>query len=98
MSEQAALDEKARRVRSLLSSYYGNTAEGDETDAGGDASVGTSSRAGASGGGVARARASPTSLDSAAFDVTKYMSTLLKGTRIDGLLGKHAEMSTEIKR
>lgn len=36
-------------------------------------------------------------MDSAAFDADRYLSQLLRSTRLDGLLSKHVEMSTEIK-
>lgn len=85
----ATADDKAKRVRDLLSSYYGSQpASGSGTDtpevvtpSGGRGSAGTRS----------------SGLDSAAFDPDRYLSQLLRGTRLDGLLSKHVEMSTEIK-
>eukprot|EP00898_Chlorokybus_atmophyticus_P004112 jgi/Chlat1/4701/Chrsp3S05649 len=85
-----SMDEKAERVRSLLSSYYG-------TDDGGAA---------ASGKGQAepvQAQESPMfssragGIDSAEFDVERYMAKLVKDTKLDGLLSKHVEMSQEVK-
>ena len=82
-------DDKAKRVRDLLSSYYGNQpASGSGT---GTPEAVTPSRSKGFGG----SRGS--GLDSAAFDADRYLSQLLRGTRLDGLLSKHVEMSTEIK-
>lgn len=83
-------DDKAKRVRDLLSSYYGNQASAGSDGATPDAvtpSRGKSSLSGRGGSG----------LDSAAFDADRYLSQLLRSTRLDGLLSKHVEMSTEIK-
>lgn len=85
----ATADDKAKRVRDLLSSYYGNQpASGSGT---GSPEAVTPSR----GKGFGGSRGS--GLDSAAFDADRYLSQLLRGTRLDGLLSKHVEMSTEIK-
>ena len=85
----ATADDKAKRVRDLLSSYYGNQAAQGSGSATPEAT--TPSRRGAAGG----ARGS--GLDSAAFDADRYLNQLLRSTRLDGLLSKHVEMSTEIK-
>eukprot|EP00959_Pyramimonas_sp_CCMP1952_P252353 5272539-Pyramimonas_sp.AAC.2 len=61
------LDEKAKRVRSLLSSYYGTA-----SSQGGEAGVGKSDKQQA---GQARVA----SIDSAAFDVKPFMNALVKG-------------------
>ena len=86
MADQAALDDKARRVKSLLSSYYG-TADGSGS---GEGASGSDDRG-------RPAKRAPT-IDTAAFDVDKFMAALLRDTRLDGLMGKHGEMATEIKR
>ncbi|EIE21455.1 hypothetical protein COCSUDRAFT_66895 [Coccomyxa subellipsoidea C-169] len=93
--EQAAnVDEKTRRVRSLLSSYYG--AEGAPSQGGSPRSEqsDTPSTRSASRLGGGRALAG---LDSAAFDTDRYLQSLLRTTRLDALLAKHTEMSSEIK-
>ena len=85
----ATADDKAKRVRDLLSSYYGNQPASSS-------GTGTPETVTPSGGrGLAGNRGS--GLDSAAFDADRYLSQLLRGTRLDGLLSKHVEMSTEIK-
>ena len=83
----ATADDKAKRVRDLLSSYYGNQPASGSGSATPEAV--TPSRKGAASRG--------SGLDSAAFDADRYLSQLLRGTRLDGLLSKHVEMSTEIK-
>lgn len=85
----ATADDKARRVRDLLSSYYGN--QPASSSGTGTPEAVTPSRKGGFGG----SRGS--GLDSAAFDADRYLSQLLRSTRLDGLLSKHVEMSTEIK-
>ncbi len=85
----ATADDKARRVRDLLSSYYGN--QPASSSGTGTPEAVTPSRKGGFGG----SRGS--GLDSAAFDADRYLGQLLRSTRLDGLLSKHVEMSTEIK-
>ncbi|KAA6417142.1 MAG: hypothetical protein FRX49_12897 [Trebouxia sp. A1-2] len=85
----ATADDKAKRVRDLLSSYYGN--QPASSSGTGTPEAVTPSRKGGFGG----SRGS--GLDSAAFDADRYLSQLLRSTRLDGLLSKHVEMSTEIK-
>jgi hypothetical protein len=65
------LDEKARRVRSLLSSYYG-IAPGEGGEGAG----------GAKQGGKQGGQARVASIDSAAFDVKPFMNALVKGDTI----------------
>ncbi|CAL8469580.1 g9121 [Coccomyxa elongata] len=90
----ANVDEKTRRVRSLLSSYYG--VEGAPSQGGSPRSEQSDTPSARStsrlGGGRALA-----GLDSAAFDVDRYLQSLLRTTRLDALLAKHTEMSSEIK-
>ncbi|KAK9817324.1 hypothetical protein WJX74_004288 [Apatococcus lobatus] len=119
----ADLDEKSKRVRSLLSSYYGTPqAPGSapstptSTDGPGTpASAGPSPAAAAAAApkslagapsGRPKAMLPPsglpatprlTNIDSATFDAERYLQQLLKQTRLDALLVKHIEMSTEIK-
>uniref|UniRef100_A0A061QG84 Vacuolar protein sorting-associated protein 51 homolog n=1 Tax=Tetraselmis sp. GSL018 TaxID=582737 RepID=A0A061QG84_9CHLO len=83
------LDEKARRVRSLLSSYYG----GEEASVADSISSENSQETSAS--RITGARAS--GIDSATFDPDRYIRSLLKGARLDSLMSKHVEMANEIK-
>lgn len=75
-------DEKAQRVRDLLSSYYGNNAA-SPTDAHNAAARPQRIQAGG--------------LDSANFDADRYLSQLLRQARLKDLMSKHIEMSTQIK-
>lgn len=83
-----AADEKARRVRSLLSSYYG-AAESSSIPESVAEQPGTPLRS------TARAPLAPRAiagLDSATFDADRYLAQLLRSTRLDALLAKHAEV------
>ena len=86
----AIAEDKAKRVRDLLSSYYGNQAPPGSGSATPEAVTPSRGKGGLSGRGGS-------GLDSAAFDADRYLSQLLRSTRLDGLLSKHVEMSTEIK-
>ena len=86
----AVAEDKAKRVRDLLSSYYGNQAPPGSGSATPEAVTPSRGKGGLSGRGGS-------GLDSAAFDADRYLSQLLRSTRLDGLLSKHVEMSTEIK-
>jgi len=88
-----ARDEKARRVRNLLSSYYGAADAGGAPEAAPE-QPGTPSRAAARAPLAPRAAAG---LDSTTFDADRYLAQLLRSTRLDALLAKHAEVSTEIR-
>jgi len=88
-----ARDEKARRVRNLLSSYYGAADAGGAPEASPE-QPGTPSRAAARAPLAPRAAAG---LDSTTFDADRYLAQLLRSTRLDALLAKHAEVSTEIR-
>lgn len=86
----AVADDKARRVRDLLSSYYGNQTSAGSGSGTPEAVTPSRGKSGLSGRGGS-------GLDSAAFDADRYLSQLFRTTRLDGLLSKHVEMSTEIK-
>ena len=87
----AAYDLKARRIKQLLSSYYGTDQQDDSVsqqsggptdDVSSSASVGTPRFS---------------SIDSPAFNVDTYVTTLVRTARIDTLLKKHSEMVKEIR-
>ena len=80
----AKLDEKARRVRSLLSSYYG-TAQSQ----GGEATGGSKSDKQQPG------QTRVASIDSAAFDVKPFMNALVKGAVLGDDLRKR--LKSEIR-
>ncbi|KAK9813244.1 hypothetical protein WJX72_011382 [[Myrmecia] bisecta] len=91
----AAIDEKAQRVRNLLSSYYGTPAPSSATD---------SPTSDAASTPLSRTKTATFSntrtaggIDSAGFDAERYLNQLLRTTRMDALLLKHIEMTTEIK-
>ena len=87
----AVAEDKAKRVRDLLSSYYGNQATPGSGTATPDAVTPSRGKSGITSG------ARTSGLDSAAFDADRYLSQLLRSTRLDGLLSKHVEMTTEVK-
>ena len=81
----ADFDEKAARVRDLLSSYYHvNTAAESHTSSSNQPTPPTR-------------QPRSTGLDSTAFDSDRYLTQLLKSSRMQQLLQKHLDMSTEIK-
>ena len=88
-----ARDEKARRVRNLLSSYYGASEAGSAPEAQAE-HPSTPLRSSARAPLAPRATAG---LDSTTFDADRYLAQLLRSTRLDALLSKHAEVSTEIR-
>ena len=79
----AVADEKAQRVRNLLTSYYGNETSSETSEAPPDVSRAPRQQAGG--------------LDSAAFDADRYLAQLLRTARLKALMQKHVDMSTEIK-
>ena len=81
----ADFDEKAARVRDLLSSYYHANIAADSHDASSNQPMPP----------VRQPRS--IGLDSTAFDSDRYLTQLLKSTRMQQLLQKHLDMSTEIK-
>ena len=79
-------DERARRVRALLSSYYGSSSGGSSGGV-----------EGSHGGGGLGGSGSVPAIDTAAFDAEKYVERLVETTRLDALQGKCVEMASEIK-
>ncbi|KAG6512982.1 hypothetical protein ZIOFF_031126 [Zingiber officinale] len=78
------MDEKAKRTRDLLASFYSPDAS---------AALGVGGGAGVS----PRRIASPDSINSPFFDPEVYMSILVQKLNMEGLLQKHVEMAAEIK-
>ncbi|WOL03265.1 vacuolar protein-sorting-associated protein [Canna indica] len=78
------MDEKAKRTRELLASFY-------SPDASGSGGVGLGASA------SLRRIASPDSINSPSFDPDVYMSILVQKLNLEGLLHKHVEMAAEIK-
>ncbi|XP_074586193.1 vacuolar protein sorting-associated protein 51 homolog [Curcuma longa] len=78
------MDEKAKRTRDLLASFYSPDAS---------AALGVGGGAGVS----PRRIASPDSINSPFFDPEVYMSILVQKLNLEGLLQKHVEMAAEIK-
>ncbi|XP_065017938.1 vacuolar protein sorting-associated protein 51 homolog [Musa acuminata AAA Group] len=78
------MDEKAKRTRELLASFYST-----DPSAGGGAGVGSAASP--------RKMASPDSINSPSFDPDVYMSLLVQKLNLEGLLQKHVEMAAEIK-
>ncbi|KAI0492793.1 hypothetical protein KFK09_027069 [Dendrobium nobile] len=77
------LDEKAKRTRDLLASFY---------------STNTSGGGSGSGSSISPGRSAPAdSINSPNFDSDLYMSILVQKLNLDGLLQKHVEMAAEIK-
>eukprot|EP00249_Psilotum_nudum_P007543 c20645_g1_i1 orf=513-2891(-) len=75
------LDSQTKRVRDLLSSFYGDDSS-DETAA---------ARPGLS------RRDTLQAINTRAFDAERYMSSLVRRTNLEGLLQRHVEMAAEIK-
>lgn len=85
-------DLKARRIKQLLSSYYGTEQQPDDSasqQSGGPTDEVSSSTS------VSTPKFS--SIDSPAFNVETYVTTLVRTARIDTLLKKHGEMVKEIR-
>lgn len=90
MTDTASIDEKAKRVRNLLSSYY---VEESRTGDGTSQSFPRTPTLGQGSASMSRLQ----SIDASTFDATRYLSHVLRTMRLDDLLSKHQEMSTEIK-
>lgn len=76
------LDEKAKRTRDLLASFYSTNTSGG----------------GGSGSSSSPRRLAPAdSINSSNFDADVYMSIIVQKLNLDGLLQKHVEMAAEIK-
>ncbi|KAL0311467.1 UNVERIFIED_CONTAM: Vacuolar protein sorting-associated protein 51 [Sesamum angustifolium] len=76
------LDEKARRMRDLLSSFYSP----DHSASAASLPRNTSSRF-----------ATLDTINTTAFDADQYMNLLVQKSNVEGLLQKHVEMAAEIK-
>ncbi|CAD7703990.1 unnamed protein product, partial [Ostreobium quekettii] len=91
-----AQDEKSRRIKSLLNSYYGAADEpADATESCATGSVALDDASSAASGSVYTPRVS--SIDSAVFSSSAFVANLLRSARIDTLLRRHSEMAREIK-
>ncbi|GMH43701.1 hypothetical protein BSKO_11623 [Bryopsis sp. KO-2023] len=88
-------DDKARRIKSLLSSYYGADEQADESyhESQQSASAGPDDASSVASGFTPRFA----SIDSHAFNADLFVSNMLRTARIDVLLKRHSEMSKEIK-
>lgn len=89
--EEPSFDLKARRIKQLLSSYYGIDPSAEDVaspstthadDVSSSTPIGTPKLS---------------SIDSPAFNVDVYVSTMVRSSRIDTLLKKHAELVKEIR-
>jgi hypothetical protein len=91
MADAAAIDEKARRVRNLLSSYY--VEDGKQQTSKAPHGLPRTPTMGQGTPTASRVQ----SIDSATFDPSRYLNQVLRTVRLDELLSKHQEMSMEIK-
>ncbi|KAM0948467.1 putative vacuolar protein sorting-associated protein [Dioscorea sansibarensis] len=78
------MDEKVRRTRELLASFY--SSDPSTASAGGPPSPSSASQS-----------ASLDSINSLSFDPDVYMNLLIQKSNLEGLLQKHVEMAAEIK-
>ncbi|KAG2546034.1 hypothetical protein PVAP13_9KG030553 [Panicum virgatum] len=86
-----AMDEKARRTRDLLASFY-------NTDPSAAAGAGVASPASLARPSPTAAPASPLdSINSTSFDPENYMNVLVQQSNLEGLLQRHVKMAAEIK-
>lgn len=92
-----AYDDKARRIKSLLSSYYGQDEdmprEGSLQDSQPSGSVGKDDSSSVASGFTPHFA----SMDSHAFNPEVYAAGMMKTARIDTMLKRHTEMCKEIK-
>ncbi|CAN6303624.1 unnamed protein product [Urochloa humidicola] len=87
----AAMDEKARRTRDLLASFY-------NTDPSAAAAAGAAAPSSLARPSPAAAPASPLdSINSTSFDPEIYMNVLVQQSNLEGLLQRHVKMAAEIK-
>ena len=89
-------DEKSRRIRSMLHKYYGTDDDAGpvpESCASGSTALDDVSSVASSSLYTPRV----SSIDSAVFSSSAFVSNLLRNARIDALLKKHSEMAREIK-
>nr|CAB3498279.1 unnamed protein product [Digitaria exilis] len=88
---QPAMDEKARRTRDLLASFY-------NTDPSAAAAAGAAAPASLARPSPTAAPASPLdSINSTSFDPEIYMNVLVQQSNLEGLLQRHVKMAAEIK-
>ncbi|KAI3887233.1 hypothetical protein MKX03_023443 [Papaver bracteatum] len=80
------LDDKAKRMRDLLSSFYSP-----------DLSSSSSSTMAASAAAAVAKQNSLESINSPSFDPDQYMKLLIHKSNLEGLLQRHVEMAAEIK-
>ncbi|RLN18532.1 hypothetical protein C2845_PM02G04650 [Panicum miliaceum] len=86
-----AMDEKARRTRDLLASFY-------NTDPSAAAGAGAASPASLARPSPTAAPASPLdSINSTSFDPETYMNVLVQQSNLESLLQRHVKMAAEIK-
>nr|CAB3493305.1 unnamed protein product [Digitaria exilis] len=86
-----AMDEKARRTRDLLASFY-------NTDPSAAAAAGAAAPASLARPSPTAAPASPLdSINSTSFDPEIYMNVLVQQSNLEGLLQRHVKMAAEIK-
>ncbi|OEL24635.1 hypothetical protein BAE44_0014344 [Dichanthelium oligosanthes] len=86
-----AMDEKARRTRDLLASFY-------NTNPSAAAAAGAAVPASLARPSPAAAPASPLdSINSTSFDPETYMNVLVQQSNLEGLLQRHVKMAAEIK-
>ncbi|KAJ1697181.1 hypothetical protein LUZ63_005693 [Rhynchospora breviuscula] len=88
VSTPPPMDEKAKRTRDLLASFYNNTTNSNS---------GAPSSPSASSNLTPRAASSLDSINSPSFDASSYMSLLVEKSNLEGLLQKHVQMAAEIK-
>ncbi|KAJ3697586.1 hypothetical protein LUZ61_001291 [Rhynchospora tenuis] len=89
VSAPPPMDEKAKRTRDLLASFYNNTSNSN--------SGAPSSPSAAASNLTPRSASSLDSINSPSFDPTSYMSLLVQKSNLEGLLQKHVQMAAEIK-
>ncbi|KAG8370607.1 hypothetical protein BUALT_Bualt13G0001000 [Buddleja alternifolia] len=82
VEEGVRLDDKAKRMRDLLSSFYSP----DPSSSSSSAPSNTSSRF-----------ATLDTINTTSFDADQYMNLLVQKSNLEGLLHKHVEMAAEIK-
>ncbi|OVA12907.1 hypothetical protein BVC80_1803g24 [Macleaya cordata] len=80
------LDDKAKRMRDLLSSFYSP-----------DPSSSSSSTMAANSSSASAKQSSLDAINSPSFDPDQYMNILIQKSNLEGLLQRHVEMAAEIK-
>lgn len=95
--KEAELDAKSRKVRDLLSSYYGNDSSSSGNGASGASQATRDTRSSSSSSSSARPKSTRPSLDRTEFDSEAYLRRLAARDKLPTLLSQHHQLVHELR-